>query len=118
MHCIGKTCCKLYDDKTKCKKVTEREDHNGICNCRHARYLCEVKECLFQHARGSLNCSSPFPSVKDTIYHQAFVDATLALNTNDYIDPFLHEIQNFYNENYTIYHQAYVNDILERRKHI
>lgn len=99
MHCIGKTCCKLYDDKTKCKKVKEREDSNGVCNCRHARYLCEVKECLFHHARGPLNCSPSFPSVKDTIYHQAFVDATLALNTDDYIDPFLRKICISYIEN-------------------
>ena len=98
-RCIGKTCCKLYDDKTKCKKVTEREDHNGICNCCHARYLCEIKECLFQHTRGSLNCSSPFLSVKDTIYHQTFVDATLALNTDDYIDLPLRKICISYIEN-------------------
>jgi hypothetical protein len=84
MHCIGKTFCKLYEDKSKCKKVTEREDSNGICNCRHARYLCEVKECLFQHTRESLNCSQPFPSVKDTIYHKALVNDILKGENNDY----------------------------------
>lgn len=56
MRCAGRAYCKLYKDKSQCKKVAERQKDNGICDCRHARYLCEVDDCLFSHVRGTLHC--------------------------------------------------------------
>lgn len=43
--CRGKRFCEIYRDKKYCQKRTEREDPNGICDCRHARWSCEIGEC-------------------------------------------------------------------------
>lgn len=63
-HCKGKICCKLYSDKSQCQKVKERET-NGVCDCRHARLLCELKPCVYEYARGSLHCS--YPETRDMV---------------------------------------------------
>lgn len=60
MQCAGKMYCKLYKDKSQCKKVAERQKNHGICDCRHARLLCQVSECAWEKARGAMHCDHSF----------------------------------------------------------
>lgn len=44
--CEGRVYCKIYRDKKFCQKRREREGSKGVCDCRHARCLCEVSDCV------------------------------------------------------------------------
>lgn len=42
--CGGRVCCKIYRDKKFCRKSEHAENHVP-CDCRHARFRCEVEPC-------------------------------------------------------------------------
>ena len=42
--CGGKVCCEIYRKKIFCRKGNHAEDHEP-CDCRHARFRCEVETC-------------------------------------------------------------------------
>lgn len=44
--CAGEIYCEIYRDKKYCK-TQEKMKERGRCECRHARYLCEVEPCAF-----------------------------------------------------------------------
>ena len=50
--CSGKTLCDIYRDKKYCRKVEEKQDARGICNCRHAALGCEVGKCTLEDICG------------------------------------------------------------------
>lgn len=41
--CAGRTYCEIYRDKKYCH--SSNCEMNGICNCIHAVYKCEVRHC-------------------------------------------------------------------------
>ena len=43
--CAGAILCDIYRDKKYCRKVDEKQDARGRCDCRHARLTCEVGPC-------------------------------------------------------------------------
>lgn len=45
--------CEIYRDKKYCAKAKEKDAY-GSCDCRHAKYACEVGEhCIFEEMCGS-----------------------------------------------------------------
>ena len=44
--CAGRIDCVIYRDKKYCSKATVDNYHE--CNCRHARYGCEVTRCSME----------------------------------------------------------------------
>lgn len=52
--CGGRVCCDIYRDKRFCRKAS-RKDDDTPCDCRHAKYACEVNEC---HGAGDW-CKGP-----------------------------------------------------------
>lgn len=61
--CSGKTLCDIYRDKKYCRKVEEKQNDRGICNCRHAALTCEVGRCVMEEFCGAKNA----PSLADLI---------------------------------------------------
>lgn len=49
--CTGEDRCEIYRDKKYCK-AQDKKNEQGHCNCRHARYLCEVERCPFREFCG------------------------------------------------------------------
>lgn len=43
--CAGAIMCDIYRNKKYCRKVDEKQDNRGRCDCRHARLICEVERC-------------------------------------------------------------------------
>lgn len=44
--CEGKIKCKIYRDKKYCTKSV---DEYKECNCRHARFKCQVEQCVYEN---------------------------------------------------------------------
>ena len=42
--CNGKTYCEIYRNKVYCNRGN-RSDNGKLCDCRHAKYLCQVEYC-------------------------------------------------------------------------
>lgn len=42
--CGGRVCCEIYRDKKYCRRGNHAADSKP-CDCRHARFACEVNEC-------------------------------------------------------------------------
>ncbi len=45
--CGGKIECEIYRDKKYCRR-RDHADEFTPCDCRHAKYLCEVEECSME----------------------------------------------------------------------
>lgn len=45
--CIGQVECEIYRDKRFCRKENAKGNHQ-ICECRHAKRLCDVGYCVFE----------------------------------------------------------------------
>ena len=43
-YCGGKVCCEIYREKKYCRKG-DHADEGKPCDCRHAKWACEVNEC-------------------------------------------------------------------------
>ena len=44
--CAGEIYCEIYRDKKYCRAQDKKKDRER-CECRHARFLCEVERCAF-----------------------------------------------------------------------
>ena len=49
--CEGETYCEIYRDKEDCRAQEKKKERNR-CECRHARFLCEVGTCAFREFCG------------------------------------------------------------------
>lgn len=43
-YCGGKVCCEIYREKRFCRRG-DHADEGEPCDCRHAKWACEVNEC-------------------------------------------------------------------------
>ena len=44
--CAGKVYCEIYREKKYCRRGNHA-DEGKPCDCRHAKFACEVEECIF-----------------------------------------------------------------------
>lgn len=42
--CGGRVDCEIYRQKKYCRRGDHAEE-GEVCNCRHAKYTCEVEDC-------------------------------------------------------------------------
>lgn len=62
-YCGGRVCCEIYRDKKYCR----RGDHadNGVpCDCRHAKWACEVDACSIADKCRHIPASRPVLSAE------------------------------------------------------
>lgn len=51
--CGGKVCCEIYREKRFCRRG-DHADEGEPCDCRHAKWACEVGECSLMR-----KCANP-----------------------------------------------------------
>lgn len=61
--CSGKTMCDIYRNKRYCRKLDEKQNDRGVCDCRHAALTCKVDRCVMESICGMKD----IPSIEDLI---------------------------------------------------